>query len=187
MNEALTSIFSGAIPAQFMSGNQSKGDSQNGETPSESSSQTKDRIVKEIQSRVEEAKGLQEKSIELHNKADKEEDPEQAENIRHEAREIDKKAAKLMKTAERLEKGWLQGGAMGTGIGAGVASGLGMGVGALLTGVVAIPTAGLGLLIGAGTGLAHGSWVKFTDAFTKDEAENIVNEAEEEAEKIAKG
>ncbi|KAL6918419.1 hypothetical protein ACHAPO_012084 [Fusarium lateritium] len=187
MNEALTSIFSGAIPAQFMSNNQSKGDSQNGETPSESSSQTKDRIVKEIQSRVEEAKGLQEKSIELHEKADKEEDPEKAEDIRFEAREIDKKAAKLMKTAERLEKGWLQGGAMGTGIGAGVASGLGMGVGALLTGVVAIPTAGLGLLIGAGTGLAHGSWVKFTDAFTKDEAEGIVNEAEEEAEKIAKG
>ena len=92
-----------------------------------------------------------------------------------------------MKTAERLEKGWLQGGAMGTGIGAGVASGLGMGVGALLTGVVAIPTAGLGLLIGAGTGLAHGSWVKFTDAFSKEETEGIVEEATEEAEKIAKG
>ncbi|KAM0545969.1 hypothetical protein ACHAPJ_011081 [Fusarium lateritium] len=188
MNEALTSIFSGAIPSQFMPGNQDKGSEgqQDAQSPSENMSGTKEKLVQEIQKRVEEAKGLQTKSIELHEQADNEQDEEKAEQIRNEAREIDKKAAKLMKTAERLEKGWLQGGAMGTGMGAGVASGLGLGVGALLTGVVAIPTAGLGMLIGAGTGLAHGSWVKFTDTFTKDEADSIVNEAEEEAEKIAK-
>ncbi|KAF5557744.1 hypothetical protein FNAPI_5337 [Fusarium napiforme] len=184
MNEALGSIFSGAIPSQFMGSQNTPADSAG---PSDSKSNTQERIAKEIHTRVEEAKGLQQKSLELHEKADNTEDPEEAENIRHEAREIDKKAAKLMKIAERLEKGWIQGGAMGTGIGAGVASGLGLGVGALLTGVVAIPTAGLGLLIGAGTGLAHGSWVKFTDAFTKDEADEIVSEATEEAEKIAKG
>ena len=48
-------------------------------------------------------------------------------------------------------------------IGSGIASGIGMTVGSLVTGVTAIPTAGLGILIGAGTGLVHGPWVKFTE------------------------
>ncbi|KAF5024383.1 hypothetical protein F66182_3570 [Fusarium sp. NRRL 66182] len=170
-----------------MPGGQNKDEDgqENGDGPQDKKTMTKDRIEQEIRSRVEEAKGLQEKSLELHEKADSEQDSEAAEEMRNEAREIDKKAAKLMKIAERLEKGWIQGGAMGTGIGAGVASGVGLVVGTVLTGVVAIPAGGLGMLIGAGTGLAHGSWIKFTDAFTKDETESIVNEAEEEAEKIA--
>lgn len=146
---------------------------------------TKEKIKKEIQDRLEEAKGLQDKSVELHRQADEAEDPKVAEDLRSEAREIDKKAAKLMKTAERLQSGWLQGGAVGTGIGAGIASGIGVTVGALVTGVVAIPTSGLGMLIGAGTGLVHGPWVKFVDTLSKDEADSIVEEAEKEAEEIA--
>ncbi|KAF5562310.1 hypothetical protein FPANT_14241, partial [Fusarium pseudoanthophilum] len=106
MNEALGSIFSGAIPTQFMGSQNTPADAAG---PSDSKSNTQERIAKEIHSRVEEAKGLQQKSLELHEKADNTDDPEEAENIRHEAREIDKKAAKLMKIAERLEKGWIQG------------------------------------------------------------------------------
>ena len=74
---------------------------------------------------------------------------------------------------------------MGGGVGAGVASGLGVTVGAVVSGLTAIPTTGLGMLIGAGTGLVHGPWVKFTEAFSKEESENIVDEAEAEAKTIA--
>ncbi|KAF4970812.1 hypothetical protein FZEAL_9969 [Fusarium zealandicum] len=146
----------------------------------------KERLTQEIQKRLDEAKELQEKSIELHKQADETEDPEAADELEAEAHEADKKAAKLMKTAERLEAGWLQGGAMGTGIGAGLASGIGIAVGSLVTGVVAIPTGGLGMLIGAGTGLVHGPWAKFTDKFSKEEANSIVEEAQQEADKVAK-
>lgn len=146
----------------------------------------KDKLKREIETRLNEAKELQQKSLKLHKQADEASDPEDAENLRFEAHETDKKAAKLMKTAERLEAGWLQGGAVGTGIGAGIASGLGITVGALVTGVVAIPTSGLGMLIGAGTGLVHGPWIKFTESFSKEESDSIVEEAQKEADEIAK-
>ena len=149
-------------------------------------SPAKDKLKQEIETRLDEAKQLQEKSIELHKQADEAEDPKAAEELNSEAREVDKKAAKLMKTAERLEAGWLQGGAVGTGIGAGIASGIGITVGSLITGVVAIPTSGLGMLIGAGTGLVHGNWVKYTDSFSKEEADTIKEEAQQEANRIAK-
>lgn len=145
----------------------------------------KDKLRREIETRLDKAKQLQEKSIELHKQADEADDPKVAEELNSEAREIDKRAAKLMKTAERLEAGWLQGGAVGTGIGAGIASGIGITVGSLITGVVAVPTSGLGMLIGAGTGLVHGHWVKYTDSFSKQEADTIKNEAQQEANEIA--
>ncbi|KPM43745.1 hypothetical protein AK830_g2755 [Neonectria ditissima] len=163
-----------------MSDNEGKGQSGGGK-PS-----AKDKLKQEIEARLEEAKQLQEKSIDLHKQADEAEDSEVAEKLNAEAREVDKKAAKLMKTAERLEAGWLQGGAFGTGIGAGIASGIGVTVGTLLTGVVAVPTAGLGMLIGAGTGLVHGPWVKYTEAFSTEETDTIKKEAQEEANNIAK-
>ncbi|OTA59550.1 hypothetical protein K449DRAFT_384880 [Hypoxylon sp. EC38] len=56
-----------------------------------------------------------------------------------------------------------------------------MTVGSLVSGLVAIPTTGLGILVGAGTGLVHGPWVKFTDMLSKDEVDKIDKEAEEEA------
>ncbi|KAK5626173.1 hypothetical protein RRF57_001888 [Xylaria bambusicola] len=150
---------------------------------------TKEKLLQEITQKIEESKGLQQESLDLHKRAEElaESDPELAEDLRSKAREIDKKATKLLKTARRLESGWLQGGAAGAGIGAGIATGLGMTVGSLVSGLVAVPTTGLGILIGAGTGLFHGPWVKFTEAFTKDEVSEIDREAEEEAERIAQG
>ncbi|KAH6995509.1 hypothetical protein BKA56DRAFT_608822 [Ilyonectria sp. MPI-CAGE-AT-0026] len=88
-----------------------------------------------------------------------------------------------MKTAERLEAGWLQGGAVGAGIGAGIASGIGITVDSLITGIVAIPTSGFGMLIGAGTGPVRGHWVKYTDSFSIHEADTIKKEAQQEANK----
>ncbi|KAI5917004.1 hypothetical protein F4810DRAFT_705249 [Camillea tinctor] len=148
---------------------------------------SKEKLLEEIQTRIEESKKFQEESMQLHKQADEAVDPAVAEDLKSRARELDKKATKLLKTAKRLEAGWLQGGATGAGIGAGIASGLGLTVGSLVTGLVAIPTTGLGMLVGAGAGLVHGPWVKFTDAFTKDEVNEIDREAEEEANQIAAG
>ncbi|TGJ86285.1 hypothetical protein E0Z10_g2475 [Xylaria hypoxylon] len=146
----------------------------------------KEKLLQEITQKIEESKSLQEESINLHQRADEvaENDPELAEDLRFKAREIDKKAAILLKTARRLESGWMQGGVAGAGIGAGIATGLGMTVGSLVGGLVSIPTTGLGILIGAGTGIVHGPWVKFTQVFTKDEVSEIDQEAEEEAKRI---
>lgn len=62
---------------------------------------------------------------------------------------------------------------------------LGITVGSLITGVVTISTSGLGMLIGSGTGLVHGHWVKYTDSFSKQEADTIKKEFQQEANKIA--
>ncbi|KAI8963185.1 hypothetical protein F5Y11DRAFT_162861 [Daldinia sp. FL1419] len=145
---------------------------------------TKEKLIEEITSRIEESKKLQEESVQLHKQADEAEDPAVAEDLKIRAREFDLKAAKLLKTAKRLESGWLQGGATGAGIGAGIAGGLGMTVGSLVSGLVAIPTTGIGILVGAGTGLVHGPWVKFSEAFSKDEVDEMDKEAEEEAKRI---
>ncbi|KAI1189676.1 hypothetical protein F5B17DRAFT_172503 [Nemania serpens] len=150
---------------------------------------TKEKLLQEITQKIEESKSLQEESISLHQRAEEvaEHDPELAEDLRSKAREIDKMATRLLKTARRLESGWMQGGAAGAGIGAGIAAGLGTTVGSLVGGLVAVPTTGLGILVGAGTGLVHGPWVKFTEVFTKDEVSEIDQEAEEDARRIEEG
>ncbi|KAI1472861.1 uncharacterized protein F4812DRAFT_410635 [Daldinia caldariorum] len=145
---------------------------------------TKEKLVEEITSRIEESKKLQEESVKLHQQADEANDSAVVEDLKFRARELDVKAAKLLKTAKRLESGWLQGGAAGAGIGAGIAGGLGMTVGALVSGLVAIPATGIGILVGAGTGLVHGPWIKFSKAFSKDEVDEMDKEAEEEARRI---
>ncbi|GAW21924.1 hypothetical protein ANO14919_114510 [Xylariales sp. No.14919] len=167
----------------------SGGDPHGGGSEANKRPSTKEKLLQEITQKIEESKGLQEESMSLHQRAEEvaENDPQLAEDLRFKAREIDKKATKLLKTARRLESGWMQGGAAGAGIGAGIATGIGMTVGSLVSGLVAIPTTGLGILIGAGTGVVHGPWVKFTQVFTKDEVSEIDREAEEEAKRIEEG
>ncbi|KAI6088680.1 hypothetical protein F4821DRAFT_233534 [Hypoxylon rubiginosum] len=146
---------------------------------------TKEKLLEEITSRIEESKKLQEESVRLHQQAEEADiDPAVAEDLKLQARQLDRKAATLLKTAKRLESGWMQGGAAGAGIGAGIAGGLGVTVGSLVSGLVAIPTTGLGILVGAGTGLVHGPWIKFSQAFSKDEVDEIDQDAEEEARRI---
>ncbi|KAI2621975.1 hypothetical protein GGS26DRAFT_257087 [Hypomontagnella submonticulosa] len=145
---------------------------------------TKEKLLEEITTRIEESKKIQEESVQLHKEAEEADDPAVAEDLKFKARQLDKKAATLLKTAKRLESGWMQGGAAGAGIGAGIAGGLGVTVGSLVSGLVAIPTTGLGILVGAGTGLVHGPWVKFTEAFSKDEVDEIDKDAEEEANRV---
>ncbi|KAI1106578.1 hypothetical protein F4804DRAFT_300437 [Jackrogersella minutella] len=159
-----------------------KTEQSNGDQPKKPT--TKEKLLEEITTRIEESKKLQEESVQLHRQAEEAEDPAIAEDLKFKAREIDRRAAKLLKTAKRLETGWMQGGAAGAGIGAGIAGGLGITIGSLVSGLVAIPTTGLGILVGAGTGLVHGPWVKFSQAFSKDEVDEIDKEADEEARRI---
>ncbi|KAI0113203.1 hypothetical protein F4814DRAFT_449652 [Daldinia grandis] len=161
-----------------MTGDSSKEESKEGQ---KNRPTTKEKLIEEITSRIEESKKLQEESVQFHKQADEAEDPDVAEDLKFRARELDRKAAKLLKTAKRLESGWLEGGVTGAGIGAGIAGGLGITVGSLVSGLVAIPTTGIGILVGMGTGLVHGPWVKFSEAFSKDEVDEIDKEAEEEA------
>ncbi|KAF3061704.1 hypothetical protein GL218_03092 [Daldinia childiae] len=164
-----------------MADNNSKGESKEEQKKRPT---TKEKLIEEITSRIEESKKLQEEAVQLHKQADEAVDPDVAEDLKFRARELDMKAAKLLKIAKRLESGWLQGGATGAGIGAGIAGGLGVTVGSLVSGLVAIPTTGIGILVGMGTGLVHGPWVKFSEAFSKDEVDEIDKEAEEEARRI---
>lgn len=143
----------------------------------------KEKLLEEIQTYLTKAQELQDKSKELRKEADEAEDDETTEALKAEADKLDKEGAKMIKMAQRLEAGWLQGGAIGTGIGFGVASGLGVTVGSLVTGVTAIPTTGLGMLVGAGTGLIHGPWIKRPDGSSKDKEDSTGEETKKEEEK----
>lgn len=59
-----------------------------------------------------------------------------------------------------MASGWGQGTGFGIGISSAVGMGLGNLVGALLSGVVAVP----GSLIGAGVGAIHGPWYRFSES-----------------------
>ncbi|ETS80002.1 hypothetical protein PFICI_07531 [Pestalotiopsis fici W106-1] len=138
---------------------------------------TKEKLIKDLTAKLEESKNLEEQSVKLREQAEAlaEENPEEAEKLRAEAGELEAKAKKLIKTARRMQNGAFQGGAAGAGIGAGIAGGLGTVVGSLVGGIAAIPTTGLGILIGAGTGAIHGPWVKLV--------KDTVQEEDEKAEK----
>ncbi|KAK4635559.1 hypothetical protein CLAFUW4_00215 [Fulvia fulva] len=100
------------------------------------------------------ATSLREKAATLSNPSERERLVEEAY-----AREVEAHGERS-KIARRLQSGTWQGGAAGGGIGLGTGLGLGTLVGTLLSGVLSIPTAGLGILIGAGVGAIHGPWIK---------------------------
>ncbi len=87
-------------------------------------------------------------------------DPKQREKMLSEAYNHEIEAKGLSKKARVLKSGTFQGAAGGAGIGMATGMGLGTVVGTL-TGVVAsVPTMALGGLVGAGTGVIHGPWIK---------------------------
>ena len=131
----------------------------------------KDKLVQDLTKKLQESKSLEEHAQELRQKADELGDSDEAEALRREAWELEEKAKKAIRSARRLQNGAFQGGAAGAGIGAGIAGGLGTLVGTLVGGVTAIPTTGLGLLIGAGTGAIHGPWVKLVQDTVKEDEE----------------
>lgn len=71
-----------------------------------------------------------------------------------------------------MASGWGQGAGLAVGISSAVGMGLGNLVGALLSGVVAVP----GVLVGSGVGAIHGPWYKFKDALSGGGGNNRENE-----------
>lgn len=87
-------------------------------------------------------------------------DPKQREKMLSEAYNHEIESKGLSKKARVLKSGTFQGATGGAGIGMATGMGLGTVVGTL-TGVVAsVPTMALGGLVGAGTGVIHGPWIK---------------------------
>ena len=121
---------------------------------------TKDKLLSEISEYLQKAEAAQLASAQARHRADSTEDEEEKAIALEEAAKQEKIAKGALKTAQRLQSGVWQGGAAGAGIGAGVGAGLGTVVGSLVGGVTSIPTTGLGLLVGAGTGAVHGPWFK---------------------------
>ena len=121
---------------------------------------TQQKVILEVNDRLKEAEAAGAAAISARKRADGTTDPEEKKRTLEEADKQDKKSKSAIKIAQRLQSGVWQGGASGAGIGAGIGLGLGTVVGSVVGGVTAIPTTGLGALVGAGTGAVHGPWVK---------------------------
>jgi hypothetical protein len=141
---------------------------------------TKQKIILEITKRLKNAEEAQTAASQFRQHANEVDDPEEKRKAVEEAVKEEKKAKNELKIAQRLQSGVWQGGSSGAGIGAGVGMGTGTVVGALVGGVTAIPTTGLGLLVGAGTGAIHGPWVKLGNDGKKEETEGERKKASQE-------
>ncbi|KAF3768108.1 hypothetical protein M406DRAFT_329148 [Cryphonectria parasitica EP155] len=86
-------------------------------------------------------------------------DPAERERLWTAAYMKEKEAHGESKKARMMASGWGQGAGIGIGISSAVGMGLGNLLGAIVTGVVAIP----GGLIGSGVGAIHGPWYKLKD------------------------
>lgn len=132
---------------------------------------SKEKLLSELTTHLKNAEEAQAAAKEARERADSTENEEEAAHHLEEAGQHEKKFKQEMKIAQRLQSGVWQGGAAGAGMGAGVAGGVGTLVGGLVGGVTAIPTTGLGLLVGVGTGAVHGPWVKLPGGKDGDEVE----------------
>jgi hypothetical protein len=103
--------------------------------------------------------------------------PQERERMLTEAFQHETKAKGLTKKAKVLKSGTFQGAVGGAGIGAASAAGLGTVVGTLVGTVAGIPTTAVGGLVGAGTGLIHGPWVKLGLPGGKEEEVQIPQES----------
>lgn len=139
-----------------------------------------DKIRAELTKKLNEAEEATNFSSIAKARAEATEDLEERAHLFEEAAKQDKRAQAAIKAANRLQSGVWQGGAGGAGIGAGIGTGVGAVVGSLVGGVTAIPTTGLGLLVGVGAGAIHGPWVTMMG---KKEGEGDEVETMEEDEK----
>lgn len=108
----------------------------------------------------------------------------QREKMLKEAFDKEMEAHGHSKMAKRLQSGTWQGLGFGGGIGAASGLGLGAGVGTVLGAILAVPSTGLGMLVGSGVGAIHGPWVKLgggkEEPFEDADPEKVVDALEEE-------
>ena len=142
------------------------------DAPETNKQTSKEKILAKATEHLKNAEAAQEAASEAQKRADETSSDEEKQHALHEVKELGEKATTELKAAQRLQSGVWQGGVGGAGIGAGVGMGVGTAVGTLVGGVTAIPTTGVGLLAGAGTGALHGPWFKIG----KDEKNNAEDE-----------
>lgn len=139
---------------------------------------TKEKILEKINARLKDAQEAQDAATHARERAEETTDADEKQTALEDAIEHEKKAASEMKAVQRLQSGIWQGGAGGAGIGAGVGMGVGTLVGTLVGGVASIPTTGVGLLAGIGTGAIHGPWVKVGMGDKNKDGEVVTEERE---------
>jgi hypothetical protein len=116
--------------------------------------------LQEAASAAESALAAQKTASSLRSAAAALKDPKKREQYLTDAYNKEIEAHGNSKKARVLTSGTFQGGIGGAGIGAAVSAGLGTVVGTVVGTVTAIPATTVGGLVGAGTGLAHGPWIK---------------------------
>ena len=142
----------------------------------------KEQLLKAIET-AQAAQKAQSTANDLKTKAQAITDPKQREKLLKDAFDKEIEAHGHSKAAKRMQSGTWQGLGFGGGIGAATGMGLGAGVGTLLGAVTAVPTTGLGMLIGSGVGAIHGPWVKLGGGekkFEDAEPEEVVDALEQE-------
>ncbi|OAP57914.1 hypothetical protein AYL99_08652 [Fonsecaea erecta] len=143
---------------------------------------SREEMVKTIES-LQKAQKAQSTANDLKSRAMALTDPKQREKLLKEAFDKEVEAHGHSKMARRLQSGTWQGFGFGGGIGAATGLGLGAGVGTVLGAIAAVPTTGLGMLIGSGVGAIHGPWVKLggkEEKFEDADPEKVVEALEQE-------
>ena len=146
----------------------------------------KQKFIDQAQKHLAKVTAAQEAATQAQEEAEKLEDPEERETALAEAAKQNDIAKREMKIVQRLQSGVWQGGLGGAGIGAGVGMGVGTAVGTLVGGVTAIPTTGLGALIGVGTGAIHGPWAKLPEG-PRGEGQGDAEDNKKQAKESGKG
>src|SRR6201999_2608160 len=129
------------------------------QVPKDDDMPSRDEMLKTIES-LQMAQKAQSKANSLKAKAMAMTSSTQREKLLKEAFDKEIEANGHSKMAKRMQSGTWQGLGFGGGIGAASGLGLGAGVGTVLGAILAVPTTGLGLLVGSGVGAIHGPWVK---------------------------
>ncbi|KAM0714467.1 hypothetical protein Q7P37_010254 [Cladosporium fusiforme] len=118
----------------------------------------------------------------LRSKASKLTNPAERARLIQQAYDAELSAHGNSRRARMLSSGTFQGAAGGAGIGGAVGMGLGTVVGTVVGGVATVPSVLVGGLVGAGTGVIHGPWIKLMGKGGKDgkgEGEKVPTEAVE--------
>ncbi|KIX99127.1 uncharacterized protein Z520_04703 [Fonsecaea multimorphosa CBS 102226] len=171
------------VMKSMLGGGKSEGGSEDGTHPEGSDKMpSREEMVKTIES-LQKAQKAQSTANDLKSRAMALTDSKQREKMLKEAFDKEVEAHGHSKMARRLQSGTWQGFGFGGGIGAATGLGIGAGVGTVLGAIAAVPTTGLGLLIGSGVGAIHGPWVKLggkEEKFEDADPEKVAEALEQE-------
>ncbi|KAJ9630166.1 hypothetical protein H2204_008671 [Knufia peltigerae] len=144
---------------------------------------SREEMLKTIES-LQKAQKAQSAANDIKSKAMAMTNSKKREEMLREAFDKEMEANGHSKMARRMQSGTWQGLGFGGGIGAASGLGLGTGLGTVLGAILAVPSTGLGMLVGSGVGAVHGPWVKLgggkEEPFEDADPEKVVDAIEEE-------